>query len=62
MRDGLVGQVVEASQHLIGVDFDEERSELFLLDDLVEIVTVVVHDHIKVLFGAFGGEEVVLHF
>lgn len=32
------GEVVEASEDLIGIDLDQNRIDLSLLDDLVEIV------------------------
>lgn len=55
------GQIVESSEYLVGIDFDEQTIHLFLFDDLVEVVSEIVHDNVKVLGLAFVGEEAVLH-
>ena len=55
------GQVIETSENLIGVYFDEESADLLFFDDLVEIVTEVVHNNVKVLWLTFIGEKTVGH-
>ena len=51
MGDGLLTEIVEAPQYLIGKQLDEKLVDLFFLDDLVHVVAVVVHHHIQVLFA-----------
>ena len=54
--------VVESPENLVGVEFDEEGAELVFFDNLVEVMTIVVHDNVKILGIPFVGEKVVLHF
>jgi hypothetical protein len=44
--DGETGEVVETSQNLVGVDFNEQGCELFFFNDLIEVITIVIHDEI----------------
>ena len=39
-------EVVEPSEYLVGINFDEERVDFFLLNDLVEVIRKVVHNDV----------------
>ena len=55
------GQVIETSEDLIGINFDEKPVDLLFFDNLVEIITEVVHNDVKVLWLTFIGKETVGH-
>lgn len=55
------GEVVQASKDLIGIDLDQNRIDLSLLYDLVEVIRKVVHYYIQVLIFSLIGKEAVLH-
>ncbi len=59
--DGEHEEVVESPEDLVGVELDEDGVDFPLLDDLVEVVGVVVHDDVEVLVVALVGREAVLH-
>lgn len=61
MSNGDHGEIVEPSEQLVGVDLDQERVHLLLLDHLVQVVREVVRDDVEVLHLAFVGQEAVLH-
>jgi len=55
------GEVVEASEDLVDVEFGEEGCDFLLFDGLVEIVWEVVHDDVEVLFFTLVREESLPH-
>ena len=61
MRNGQHKQIVQSSEDLIGINFDQQRIDLPLLDDLIEIVRVVIHNDIEVLIISLVGQKAILH-
>ncbi len=53
-------EVVEPSEDLVGIEFDEDGVNFFFLDELVKIVGIVVHDDVEVLCFSLVGEEAIL--
>ena len=62
MGDRKTCYVLKSLQDLIRVKFNEIRIKRILLDDLIKIVTIVVHDNVQVFRVSFMSEEVILHF
>lgn len=54
-------QVIQGSEDLVRVYFDEMRVYVFLFDELVKIVGVIVHNDVEVLAIAFLREETIFH-
>lgn len=55
------GEIVEASEDLVDVEFGEERCDFFLFDRLVEIIREVVHHDVQILFFSLTCEESLSH-
>lgn len=61
MRNRQHKQIVQSSENLIGVNLDQYWIDLPLLDDLVEVIGVVIHNDIEVLVVSLVGEKAILH-
>lgn len=61
MRNGQHKEIVQPSEDLIGIDFDQYWIDFPLFDDLIQIIRVVIHNDIEVLIISFIRQKTILH-
>ena len=47
---------------MIRIKLDEQRSEILLFDNLVQVIGIIVHDDVQILLVLVMSEEMVFHF